>query len=36
MYLNAFNVATDNDYPLIVACKEFAGAYQRIWEFFLR
>ena len=35
VYLNALNVATDNDYPLIVACKEFAGTYRRAWEFFV-
>jgi len=35
VYLNALNVATDNDYPLIVACREFAGTYRRAWEFFV-
>ncbi|MBI5398642.1 DNA-protecting protein DprA [Candidatus Woesearchaeota archaeon] len=35
VYLNALNVATDNDYPLIVACREFSGTYKRAWEFFV-
>ncbi|MBI5420923.1 MAG: DNA-protecting protein DprA [Parcubacteria group bacterium] len=35
VYLNALNVATDNDYPLIVACKEATGTFVRAWEFFV-
>ncbi len=34
VYLNAFNVVSDNDYVLMAACKRFAETYRRAWELF--